>query len=299
MKKNQNKKILIFALLFIINFLFISKTYAASMTIVPSKEIVGTEEQFYVDLMLDPEGQSFNAIKGSISFSENNATFIRAEDGKSMVNLWVEKPGINSGTISFAGLMSNGFEGVIDPFNTNHKLPGLIIRLVFETKNPGQVNFYTSSFTLNQNDGLGTEVQVSTVSNFVKVENYINRYKYENNSGETPTLEAFIARDPNIFNNKYALLFKASDKETGIKSVMVKEGGRKWEEVESPYLLKDQSRHSQITVQATNYSGGSIIVNIDKIPYDTKPLTKLLILVILIVLGLVVLIFRKIHASKK
>jgi hypothetical protein len=216
-----------------------------------------------------------------------------------MVNLWVEKPKVIGGTISFAGLMSNGFEGVIDPFDTTHKLPGLIIRLVFETKKPDQVNFYTSPFTLNKNDGQGTEFQVDPISSSIKVENFINRYKYENNSGGTPELEAFISRDKNIFDNKYTLFFKASDKETGIKSVMIKEGRSNWEEVESPYLLRDQSRHSQITVQALNFSGASIIVNIDKIPYNWNLLTKLILLVIISIVGLIILIIKKNHANKK
>jgi hypothetical protein len=299
MKKNTNKKIFIFTFFLLINLIFINKTFAAKLSITPSKDSVGTEEQFYVDLILDPEGQSFNAIKGDISFSEDNATFLRAEDGKSMVNLWVEKPKVIGGTISFAGLMSNGFEGVIDPFDTTHKLPGLIIRLVFETKKPDQVNFYTSPFTLNKNDGQGTEFQVDPISSSIKVENFINRYKYENNSGGTPELEAFISRDKNIFDNKYTLFFKASDKETGIKSVMIKEGRSNWEEVESPYLLRDQSRHSQITVQALNFSGASIIVNIDKIPYNWNLLTKLILLVIISIVGLIILIIKKNHANKK
>lgn len=295
MKNNTNNKIFIITLILFINLIFINKTHAAKLLLVPSKDSVGIEEQFYVDLMLDPEDQSFNAIKGDISFSKENATFLRAEDGKSMVNLWIEKPKIIDDTISFAGLMSNGFEGVIDPFDTTHKLPGLIIRLVFETKKPDQINFYTSLFTLNKNDGLGTEFQVIPISSSVKVTNFINRYKYENNSGGTPELEAFISRDQNIFDNKYTLFFKASDKETGIKSVMIKEGMANWKEVESPYLLRDQSRHSQITVQAINFSGASIIVNIDKIPYNWELLTKLILLVIISIVSSIILIIKKNH----
>jgi hypothetical protein len=297
MLKIKFKKILILTLFFVLSLFFTNKLIATTLTLNPSKEILGIGEQFYVDLMLDPESESINTIKGSISFSGDNLSFLRAEEGKSIVNFWVEKPKQDKNIISFAGVILNGFAGVIDPFNSSHKLPGLIIRLVFETKKSGLVDFSTSTFSFNLNDGQGTETEALPANIAINISNTINQVKYENKEDDNPELEAYITRDPNIFNNRYVLIFRATDKETGIKSVMIKEGIRDWKEIESPYLLKDQSRHSEIILKATNFSDRSVFVNIDQIPYNWKLLIKILIAILVIALGS--LILKKIYAKKK
>jgi hypothetical protein len=298
MKKTQFKIIFIFILIFILNLFLTNKIFAATLTLVPSKTSVGIGEQFYVDLMLDTNGQSINTINGSISFPDDKVSFVREEDGKSMVNLWVEKPKLENNTISFAGAISNGFEGVIDPFNPSHMLPGLIIRLVFEPKTSGDVNFSTSTFSLNLNDGLGTEIEAPSATGTINVGNYDNKVKYVSKEEGSPELEAYIVRDPNIYNNKYTLIFNATDKDTGIKSIKIKEGMRDWKEIQSPYLLRDQSRHSTITLEATSYSGSGIIMSIDKVPYDYKSLAVNSFIIVLILI-LIILIVKKIYVKKK
>jgi hypothetical protein len=298
MKKIQLKQILIL-LFFILNLFWADKVFATTLTLNPSKESLGTGEQFYVDLMLDPQEESINAISGSINFPDDKVSFQRAEDGKSMVNLWVEKPKLEGNNISFAGVIPNGFDGVINPFDQSHKLPGLIIRLVFEAKNPGQIDFSTSTFSLNLNDGLGTEIQAPSAFISVKVGDFSNIFKYIADDNEIPELEAYVTRDPNIYNNKYVLVFKAYDRGTGIKSVMIKEGRSNWKEIESPYLLHDQSRHSTISLQAINFSGAGVSINIDGIPYDWKLLIKVASVIITIIIALSVLILKKKYANKK
>lgn len=291
------KYILVFLFLFF-NLFLINKAFAVELTLSPSKDSYGTEEQFYVDLNLDPKGESINTILGSVSFSNDNISFLRAEEGKSMINLWVEKPKLNKNTISFAGIISNGFGGVIDPFNPSNKLPGLVIRLIFETKNYGNVDFSTSTFYLNKNDGLGTEIKSPPTFKSININNTVNKIKYENKNYKTPELEAYIIKDPNIFDNKHTLIFKATDKETGIKSVMIKEGRRDWKEIESPYLLKDQSRHSTINLQAINFSGGGMIISIDKIPYNWRFISQVVMIVVIILISSFI-IFKKIYGRKK
>lgn len=292
------KKISILILFFVLNFLLANEVLATTLTFEFSKNSVGVGEQFYVDLMLDPDGQSVNTISGSLIFPNDNISFVRLEEGKSMIDLWIEKPKLNNdrNTINFSGLMTHGFDGVIDPFNINQKLPGLIVRLVFKAQRPGLINFSTSAFSLNLNDGLGTEIKALPINKELDISNSPNQSKYENPTSGTPELEAYITRDPDIFNNKYILIFNATDKETGIKSVMIKEGQRNWAEIESPYLLKDQSRHSMINLQATNYNGAGIIINIDKMPYDWLLIIKLLIIGIITVVS--IFVTRKIYQHK-
>jgi len=299
MEKIKKYKILILITIFILNILFVDKIYATSITLNPSKDTLGLGEQFYVDVIFNPSEQSINTVSGKIIFQDKNVNFLRAEDGRSILNMWVERPFVSEkGVISFSGLTTNGFDGVIDPFSPLHKLPGLIIRLVFETKRPGQINFMTSDFVLYLNDGLGTELKIPLITESVIIDNYINRHKYESYTFETPELNAYVTRDENIYNNKYILIFSAIDKETGIKNVLIKEGKRDWTEAKSPYLLKDQSRHSLITLQAVSFSGAGVIINIDKIPYDWGFITKEIVVVLLIVVFIIFMI-KKRYVSKK
>lgn len=291
-------KIIIFILFLFINLFLTSKVFAATLTIIPSKNMVGIGEQFYVDIMLNPEGQSVNTISGTIFYSNENISFIRAEDSKSMVNLWIEKPKQDGNKISFAGVMPNGFNGVIDPFNPKEKLPGPIVRLIFEPKNQGEINFSTSSFSLNLNNGLGTAISIPPVYLSMVISDLVQNIKYKNNENMKPELEAYVTRDPDIYDNKYILVFKASDKGTGIKNVMIKEGRHGWKEIESPYLLIDQSRHSSITLQANNFSGASIILEINKVPYDWKFLINILAIVVSIIGFLILIIVKKVYARK-
>ncbi len=299
MKTKRFKTILIF-LFFILNLFLTNKVFAATLTLNPSENSLGIGQQFYIDLMLDPEGKSINAISGSISFPSDKVSFVRVENGKSMINLWVEEPKQVGGTISFAGVMTSGFAGVIDPFDLGHKLPGLITRLVFEAEShPGPVNFSTSIFPLYLSDGLGTEIDAPSAYSSINIGDFTDSSKYVNNSSGTPELEAYVTRDPNIFNDKYTLVFKAFDKETGIKSVMIKEGRRDWKEIESPYLLRDQSRHSMISLQAINFSGAGVSMNFNEIPYDWKPFARIASVIIIILILLLVLIIRRRYVNKR
>ena len=172
-------KKIIFTIFFLF-LIFTTKTYASEVSLVPSKTAVGINEQFYVDLMLDPKGVSVNGIEGSITIPKGNLIFIRSEDGKSMVDFWVEKPSLSGDKINFSGIISGGFDGVIDPFNPNSKLPGLILRLVFEGDEKGLSSIKTDPFVVTLNDGEGTVENVSPVDTSIEVQNIDNPFVYQN-----------------------------------------------------------------------------------------------------------------------
>lgn len=300
--KNLSTKIFILVLFFIISFLNTDSVYAAQVKLDFSNKIVGAGEQFYVDLMLNTEGESVNTIEGDITFQNDNISFVRYEEGKSMVNLWIKKPTLDfdGNTLSFAGVMTNGFSGVIDPFNPSKRLPGLIIRLVFEGKKPGLANFSTSTFNLNLNDGEGTSITATPYYGSVNIGNFVNNQKYNNKSNAIPTLDAYVIRDPDVYNNKYILIFRAVDKGTGIKDIKIKEGRRDWVANEnSPYLLKDQSRRSIIYIQATNNEGITVIKTIEPIPHDFSLSFYIVIILFVILVTVVGVIIYKRKIKKQ
>jgi hypothetical protein len=297
--KNNFKKIIILSVL-VFTFFVSGKVEASSLLLKPSNTMMGIGEQFYVDVMLDTGGKRVNGIEGSIKFPPENISFIRAEEGASMISLWVEKPALEGDSIHFAGVIPNGFDGVIDPFNPKVKLPGLIIRLVFEGKKEGDPIISSSQFYTTLNDGLGTMDNIAQSDTKLFIQNISNPIIYKTKNDTSPELKAYVTRDPNLFDNKYVLVFDAKDNKTGIKEVLIKEGRGQWKKIESPYLLEDQTRHSIITLQATNYSDVSITMTIESLPYNLFSVRNILVAVIFVFISFVLLFFiKKIYEKYK
>lgn len=295
---NFMKKIILFSTIICSVFFFsVSHALASTEILSVSKDKVGRGEQFYVDVLLDPQDVSINGVEGSIKFPENLLSFVRAEEGKSIITFWIQKPTSNNGAISFAGIIPSGFSGFIDPFNSTTKAPGLIIRLVFEAKSTGGATIEAPSLTLTLNDGEGTTLNTPPTSTYVYVDNSENKVLYKTPDTTSPTLSAYITRDENLFNNRYTLVFQAEDKESGIESVMIKEGSHDWKKIESPYLLEDQSRHNIINVRATNFSGNTFTLTIEPIPYNFLSPFGLILVIAFAVLLYVIL--KKKHVFKQ
>lgn len=269
---------------------------ASEISIISSKENVGIGEQFYVDVLLDTQGQTYNGLEGSIIFSGDAVSFVRAEEGKSMVTTWIQKPSIDKNIISFAGIMAGGFEGVINPFNLKTKLPGPMVRLVFEGTKQGTASFETSSLMLALSNGEGTIENTPKRFLSVVVDSKDNFVVLKEENDKIPNLEVYVIRDVNLYDNKYALIFQARDKGTGIKQVRIKEGDRDWKEISSPYLLEDQTRHSIINVQAINYTGVSIVTTIEALP---RTVSRQYLILLIVGFSIIVFIIRKIYVHFK
>ncbi|MGH2565444.1 MAG: hypothetical protein ACRDE5_13085, partial [Ginsengibacter sp.] len=180
------------------------------------------------------------------------------------------------------------------PFDSAHKLPGTVIRLVFEGLKNSQSEISASPFSLTLNDGLGTTLETIGAQTSIYVSNINKPSVYSTEDTTSPTLEAYVVQNTNLFNNRYVLIYEAVDKDSGIKDVKVREGNGDWKSVKSPYLLEDQTRHSIILVQASNFSGETTSVKIDPLPY--KPYSTFIFVALIILLLLI--FFRKTYAGK-
>lgn len=295
---NKLQKIIVLStIVFSVFILWNSKVDAAFVTIVPSNESFSIDEEFYVDIKIDTEGLDINGVSGSIEFNNEILKLVRIEEGKSLINLWIEKPIIeNNNTIIFSGIIPNGFEGVIDPFDSGNKHPGILMRIILKGQNAGQGSITAMPLFVTLNDGLGTTVETSKIDKSITILNTRKPFIYKDNSAINPELYFEIIKDKNIYNNKYVLIFNATDKKSGIEKVMIKEGRSEWVLATSPYLLKDQSRHRDISILATNYSGVTIVKNIEGLPYKIfTPFNIVLLIVIIIILLIFV---RKIYVRK-
>ncbi len=236
--------------------------FASEFNFDTQNKTVRVEEQFKVDLNINTEKENINAVEGKIIFPADFLELSEIRDGNSVVNFWVDKPTFTDGTVFFSGITPGGY--ILDK--------GLIFSLIFKAKKEGDVLIKIENASALKNDGNGTKTILKTP--YLKINIFGIGQKQENNSlaivdKELPDIfQPEMSRDPNIFNNRWFVVFAAQDKDSGIAKYEVKESKynifnfSKWIVVESPYVLTDQNLRSGIFVKAIDNAGNERIVKL-------------------------------------
>ncbi|RLC39858.1 MAG: hypothetical protein DRH33_01715 [Candidatus Nealsonbacteria bacterium] len=230
---------------------------AAVLYLEPSQDEFHQGDTFIAEIRLNTEGEYINTVKADLKFSQDILEVKDLSEGNSILTLWVKTPAFlnQNGTVSFIGGVPGGYLG----------WDGLLGRIIFKIKNQkskiGEIKFLESSQVL-LNDGFATPAQLTTKGAILtilpeKIEKPRDEWQEELEKDTIPP-EAFeieLYQDPSIFGGKYFIVFSTTDKQTGIDHYEVKEGKRKWQEAESPYLLGDQKLESIIKVKAVDKAG--------------------------------------------
>lgn len=292
------KKIILVVLFIFINLFIKNNIYATSFSLDSSNDNFSVGEEFYIDLNIKDVDESINAIKSSIGFLNGTISLLRVENGKSIIKYWIEGVDINSDNeYNFSGIIPGGYSGFLDPFNSNSKINGNILRLFFKAEKMGQANIHTSYIAVNLNDGIGTEVVYPSNNILINIVDNVNLNPRKPIVDSSPDINAYVINEPYIFNGKYVLVFNAFDKETGIKNVMVKEGYRDWEKVTSPYVLKDQKRKSYIYIRAINFSGVSVVQTLNPQPFNLWDYKYFILFLIFVIYLIFIFIKEKYRKS--
>jgi hypothetical protein len=259
---------------------------------------VAQQQQFYVDVQIDPQGVSLNGIQAQVTFSSDTLSFVRAETGTSLINYFIDPPTVSGNMVTFSGTIVGGFNGLIDPFNPDKKSPGEMIRLVFAPIAPGIATITTSNVTAADNDGQGTLEKVTDATATIPISTVIAPSIYKTADTTPPEISASVVEDSNLYAGKYVLIFTAIDKESGIDHVELQEGNGPWTTIESPYVLHDQSRNSILSLRAYDVAGN--VTTIQIVPPGLSHSTQvfLLILLILLVGSILYVIYEKTKHKK-
>lgn len=281
----MNKNIFI---IICVTLLFPKVVFGANIFFDNKDKIFSSGRDFVVDIYLDTEGQSINTLEGKISYPKDLLDIKEVRDGNSVVNFWVEKPvDLKNGEIKFAGIIPGGVTG--------QKM--LLFSLVLHPFDIGSGSLSLDNAQVFLNDGLGTKVNVSkssfsfsiltpgeTDGRDLQVESVI-----DNDPPEVFRPE--IAKDENMFDGQYFLVFVAQDKGSGMDHYEVKEGfWGKYIEVESPYLLQNQSLSKRIYVKAVDKEGNKrvSIYKPENLPFYNNYLLMVTIFVS-VILGYVII----------
>ena len=267
---------------------------AATLYMDPASTTINRGDAVTVAVRLLPDkeqGECINAVDAVINYSDNIQP-IDVSIGKSIFNIWVERPIIDKENrrITFAGGIPNGYCGRVDgdPMLTNvlteiiFRSPGMQVGQS-ESGDIASIEFAPETQAL-LNDGQGSLAQLATFNSTIKLEknagatiadDWRNFVKTDDVPPEQFSIN--LNKDTNgiNFNGKYYIDFITTDKQTGISHYEVMEEpisefysfdwggvGVPWVEVNSPYVLKDQSLNSIVRVRALDKAGNEYVATL-------------------------------------
>lgn len=207
---------------------------------------------FTVDVVLNTELQTINAIETKVVFPYDLLQYIESSEGASVVSLWVEKPvKIGDGVIYLSGIIPGGFM----------QKEARIASLTFKVIKDGQANISIDSPSALLNDGLGTESDITVQNLHISIIDGVSTMSLYISDDELP--ESFvpeIINDPDIFGGDSVLIFATNDKGSGLDRFEIKEGvfGR-YHQADSPYQIFDQSLGTKILIKAIDKNGNERI----------------------------------------
>ena len=301
MKNILHKKI--FALVSVFaGLLFAVPAFAAQISLVPSAQSLYEQQEFSIDVVLDPQSESINTVSADIVLPVN-ITYLGDNDYKSIIGEWVESPAVSPDghTIHFAGIIPGGFAGYIDPFNAKVRKPGLLLRLFVKASGVGVSNFSVQNIHTYINDGMGTEAVSSASALALVINKGVGIVQNQPLDTEPPLdFVPVVIHDTQSYDGKYVITFSTKDADSGIDHYEIKEGGGDWQAVTSPYVLRDQTLQGQVLVKAVDRIGNTKIEQV-ALPIQEHPNTALvnLIAVLLVFIILCVIILCRRWLTKK
>ncbi|MBP9836645.1 MAG: hypothetical protein KBC78_02305 [Candidatus Pacebacteria bacterium] len=244
--------------IFLLPFIFLSygvftmPAVAAVIKVESDFSALHVGDVFTVDVVIDTEKQTLNAIETDIIFPSNLLEYVLSDDGDSVISLWIKKPNFHdSNVITLSGITPGGF---------NQK-DTKIMSLTFKVLHEGQGNIENTNTKLLLHDGLGTEASTKQQNLHLSIVEGDSNISVNTVDEEIP--ERFnpeIIQDEDVFEGKYALIFSTKDKGSGMDHYEVKEGWfGKYQNAESPYELKHQLLDKKIFVKAIDLTGNERI----------------------------------------
>lgn len=241
---------------------FSGSVFAANISLDPLSPNASVGGEVFIDVMLNPENASINAVQGSVAIPAG-FSFVGSDDSKSFIGMWIERPKFSpeKNSVEFSGIIPGGFTGLIDPFSPNLKKPGNVVRLILTPTVEGVGTLAVTDARAYFNDGEGSEAPVTVTGTTITVSGYGTVAQKIDRELPLP-FTASIERDPLLFDNQYTLIFSTKDFGSGIDHYEIQERGGAWIIGESPYLLKDQNLSGPIKVKAVDRAGNERIVSV-------------------------------------
>lgn len=239
--------------------------HAAVLRMVPDIADVRVGDTFPIEVSLDTGIETINAIEGSIAVSSHLAVRDVRVPG-SLVSLWVEPPAERvAGTITFAGIIPGGLQGVQAVFGAR----GNIVTLLVEARAPGTARLSFGSDThIYRDDGAGTRASLTVEPLTVRIMAAEGVARTPDLPPDTtppePFTPAIVSGEPYGISGM-VLVATVHDKDSGTARIelarartgFAREERLVWETIDSPYTLLSRSLGEYLYVRATDRAGNT------------------------------------------
>ncbi|MCX6797108.1 MAG: hypothetical protein NTX98_01355 [Candidatus Doudnabacteria bacterium] len=303
--KIGNNKFRIITPALVVGFLLFAANPALAAELILSSSVadLAVGQQFAVDVMLDAQSEAINAVEARILFPQELLKLEQVYETDSIITLWVERPVVAAGAVSFSGIIPGGFSGLLSPYYQGAR-PGQILKFVFSAKQEGKGIIEAQGVKILLNDGQGSESKAEIKNFSFEIKDRV----LEAGSGvalqDRDSPELFtpqVAQDAMLNGGQKTLIFSAQDKGSGIDYYEVAEqkgkpaenyAGLSWRRAMSPFLLEDQNLESWIYVKAVDKFGNQRIAQVS--PSSEKYQKNWIWVIILagIAVGLLILCLR-------
>jgi hypothetical protein len=290
-----NKFFFIFFLAFSL-FLFANATQAAEVYLDPAQATYAPGDVFVLKVKLNTQGDCINTAQIGIKFSDP-LQLIDFSTANSFLNLWVKRPdrqqveAINQKQkLVFVGGIPGGYCGVVKgDMGESNVLGELVFTTATSTAKTAVAKIGFSPETqILLHDGQGTKAKLTTRAAEIVINPQAkakgNEWQKIIKKDDVPPQPFVIEllKNQSMFEGKYYIMFSTTDKQSGLDHYEVKEQKQprrpfwpflakifpsfyavpqaKWQTAQAPYVLKDQSLNSLISVKAVDKAGNERIV---------------------------------------
>jgi len=254
---------------------------AASFSFVSNQQVTYVGDTIVVRAILDTEGETINAIDGTMLFSGLEFASIKEISlANSQFPLWPNTPSVSpaDGVITFVGGIPNGIKG------KNIEL----FKIIIDSKKEGTVSLSNIRTLVFLNDGKGSAKDIAGIDFRLPVMSNAGHEIFNEWSTvvgkdtNAPTeFLLVLSRDPSVYDNRYFITFGSSDADSGIDYYEVTEGDLPPVRSSSPYVLQNQDPKSRIKVTAYDLAGNVQVAELNG-PKLGNTATLVVIILILI-----------------
>ena len=261
----MKKELIIFSLISIFSVIPLN-TKAAELKLVPETVAAGLGQSIKIDVVIDTKNEVVNAVSGSIK-KPRDLEIEKMIDGWSIIGFWIKRPKLAPSSIDFSGIIPNGFKGT-----------GIILSFFAKSYVEDEYGVNIVNPFVVSNDGLGTNLKtVLTQARFSFVKGVKANVTHDIADVTSPRpFSAIVAKNTDMFNGRYFLIFNTFDEGYGIDhyeimetkdeftndELLNKKSGLEWRIAESPAEIEDQSLESFIYVKSLDRAGNSQIATL-------------------------------------
>lgn len=221
-----------------------------------SRGDVHHKDVFAVDVFIDTEGRTLNAVEGSVILNDAATRGFIVKDisvAGSALSVWPRKPSLSSDgeSVSFIGGTPSGL----------NDSKALLFTLFLQAGVAGPFSLQYSGITGYLNDGLGTKVSYKDHSATVQVlpalASPLDALSSVVSSDNQPpaTFGIELLQDASQNAGMKYLSFETTDDRSGIAYYEVIEGSRAPVRSGTSYVLQNQTGHETIVVRAVDKAG--------------------------------------------